>query len=526
MSDSTGILGKAFDNALLEAATLDRQGSMPDDYDDLFAGHQPTNTELVTACLKFYNENQSVMDAAIQGALKYLDGPHGVAQVKALEGSFESAEPNPLSVTLASEIFGSSEFESTRSVGRAQGMQGFGIGVSAGASAFAGVLAGADIVFDFQNKAQVSPRTWVGGSLKSGISASAGLELSFWFDKPTTGVIAGWLIDLDTTDLLPGLFIRFMHIKEREAGAVGFTFSGVSLQLPFGLGFPLRRKKDRKTGLAATFLAKQSAWAKSKRATLDVVNKATGINTIAVEESATLTVTLKNTSGNPVTLSAGATMTIVLPTYFSDDDVANMAIDYSNWTMTTEGSKLTLTLQSDYPWKAGDSISFDITGAESSSTPPRDQQSDPGTVSLTLRDTSFSTPLVTSAEFDLVWASSAATIDWSVDMISDDFVLNGDASGTGVRAYAQPGSEVVELTTATSVSTQEVWVLGYIFNYNTAVPGKVVPQLCAVWWKQDAVKSGKNLYDGNYVSESGDTSVCNYGNISTESYISITVTFG
>lgn len=36
----------------------------------------------------------------------------------------------------------------------------------------------------------------MGGSLKGGLSISAGLELSFWVKKPVDGAIAGWLLDL------------------------------------------------------------------------------------------------------------------------------------------------------------------------------------------------------------------------------------------------------------------------------------------------------------------------------------------
>jgi hypothetical protein len=257
---------------------------------------------------------------------------------------------------------------------------------------------------------------------------------------------------------------------------------------------------------------------------LDVVNKATGVNTIAVEEVATLAVTLKNTSGNEVGLSAGATMAIELPTYFSRDDVNNMSIDDKGWTCTVDGSQLTLTLSADSPWKADAEISFDIANVKSSSAPPIDQQSMPGKVTLTLNDDSFSTPIVSAVEFDLVWKNSEATLDWSVTLDANAFTLGGDASGSTV-AHAQPGNEILQLTAATD-STGVVWILGYVFNYNTAVPNQVIPQVYAAWWKQDSVKTGNNVFYGNNVSESGDTSTCYYANLqSTGSSIAIQATF-
>jgi hypothetical protein len=529
MSNPTKPLDEAFKDALSRAATLDQQGVTQEDTYDLFAGRPPSNVDLVQACMDFYHENQAVMDTAVQGALNFLNSPHGVAQVKALEGSFDSPDLNPLSVELASEILTSGEFEFglTKASAQPQALQGFGVGVSVGVSAFFGALAGADVVFDFQDNTQIHGRTWAGLSFKGGLSISAGLELSFWVNKPTTGVIAGWLIDLYIpTDYVVVLLIRFMYIKERATGATDLTFSGVSLQFPLGIGYPLRQQKEEDPGVVALFGARQKAWDKTKRATLEVVNKATGLNTIAVEEVTTLEVTLKNTSGNDVVLSAGAAMTIGMPSYFTDSDVSNMNIDYQGWTFTNDGSKLTLTLSASYKWNADAKISFEITNVTSSNTPPLNEQSSPGKVKLTLDDTSFSNPIVQAADFSLVWSNSEATLDWSVTLDTDDFTLDGDASGNTV-GHAQPGTEIIQLTTAKSTGTGDVWILGYVYNYNTADPGKVIPQIYAAWWKQGSIKKPGNVYYGNYVDQSGNTSTCYYGGLSsTGSSIAIKVTFG
>jgi hypothetical protein len=528
MSNTTKLLDEAFKDALSSAATQDQQGGTQDDTYDLFAGHPPSNVELVQACVDFYHANQIVMDTAVQSALNFLNSPHGVAQVKALEGSFDSPDLNPLSVELASGILTSGEFEFglTKASAQPQALQGFGVGVSVGVSAFLGALAGADVVFDFQDNTQVHGRTWAGLSAKGGLSISGGLELSFWVSKPLTGAIAGWLIDLYIpTDYVVVLFIRFLYIKERAVGATDFTFSGVSLQFPLGIGYPIRQQKEDKPGVVALFAARQTAFDKTKRATLDIVNKATGLNTIAVEEVATLKVTLKNTSGNDVDLSAGATMTIEkMPAYFSEGDVGGMSIDYQGWTFTNNGSKLTLTLSAAYTWKADAEISFDIINVKSSSTPPVDKQSYPGKITLTLADTSFDNPIAQAADFSLVWSNSEATLDWSVTLNAKDFTLDGAASGN-IVAHALPGTDITQLTTAKSTTSDDVWILGYVYNYNTGV-SEVTPQVYAAWWKQGSIKTGNNVSYGNKVSDSGET-ICYYGGLSsTGSSIAIKVTFG
>ncbi|WP_458690609.1 hypothetical protein [Nocardia tengchongensis] len=71
------------------------------------------------------------------------------------------------------------------------------------------------------------------------------------------------------------------------------------------------------------------------------------------------------------------------------------------------------------------------------------------------------------------------------------------------------------------------WTLGYVFNHNTAIADKVIPQVTACWWKTDAPKAGKNVYYGNAVDQSGQPSVCWYGGTSQSgSEITVTPTFG
>ncbi|WP_067687200.1 hypothetical protein [Nocardia jejuensis] len=523
MSASSHILDEAFKDALSRATALDKQGIPPADTGELFPGRTPTNVELVQASAGFYRKNQALLDGAVRDVLNFLDSPDGVAYVKALEGSFESGVPNhPLSVNLASDILRTGDFELGTTA--PQGLRGFGIGVSAGVSAVIGLLAGADVVFDFKDEAQVHGRVWKGGSVKGGLSVSAGLELSFWVDKPVSGAIGGWLLDLYIpTKYVLAVFIRFMYIKQRAEGTKDFEFSGVSLQFPLGIGIPIRREEGT-NGVVALFAANQTAWDRPKRATLSVVNKATQVGTIAVKETATLEATLTNTSGKDVGLSSGATMTINMPSYFSDADVSAMNINYPGWTFADNDGKLTLTLSKNSNWTAGATMQLVITTVKSSSQPPAGQQSYPGKVILGLDDISFTAPIAASDDFSLVWANSQATLEWTATVAPDMFKLTGDGAGK-VTAYAQPGNEIVKLTTAVDTGGN-TWWLGYIFDYNTNVGDKVIPQVTAAWWKQDSPKTPKNAFYGVAVDQSGQTSTAWYGGTQQSgSSIAVTPTF-
>ncbi|MEU0544504.1 hypothetical protein ABZ319_31990 [Nocardia sp. NPDC005978] len=522
---TTRILDKAFKEELARAAKLDKKGIRPVGTEELFPKRTPTNVELVQVCQKVYLKHKAVLDKAVDGAVEFLDSPDGVAYVKALEGSFESAEPNPLSVDIAGQIARNGAFDLT--AGAPQGLRGFGIGVSAGVSAVVGLLAGADVVFDFKDEAQVHGRVWKGGSIKGGLSISAGLELSFWVQKPVTGAIAGLLLDLYIpTKYALVLFIRFMYIQQRAEGTTELDFSGVSLQFPLGIGLPLRQNQETPDGVIAAFAAKQTAWDRPRRATLKVVNKATGVGTIAVKETATLELTLTNTSGHDVALSSGATLTINMPSFFSDADISKMTINYPGWTFDDDDGRLTLTLSKNSTWNSGSDIALVITNVASSSQPPAGKQSYPGKVTVGVNDISFTAPIGVTADFSLVWANSQATLAWRAEISQDSgFKLTGDGAGT-VTAYAQPGSTIVGLTTAVDKSGV-TWVLGYVFNYNTAVTDKVIPQVAAAWWKKDAPKVGNNVFYGTPVDTSGTQAFCWFANTSQSgAELLITPTFG
>ncbi|MQY28027.1 hypothetical protein [Nocardia aurantia] len=529
MSQSTRLDG-AFQDALTRAVDLDKQGISPEGENELFSGRTPSNAELVETCRRFYHAHRTVLDRAVDDAVHFLASPEGVAYVKALKGSFDSAKPNPLSDEIAARILHRGEFD--LAVSQPPALRGFGIGVSAGVSAVIGLLAGADLVFDFKDKTQVHPRTWAGGSVKGGLSVSAGLELSFWVDKPVSGAIAGWLLDLYVPNPTYKIvvFVRFMYINQRAEGTTDFEFSGVSVQLPFGIGIPLRIDKD-KDKVVALFAARQTAWDRTRRATMSVVNKATGLPAIAVQETATLQVTLSNT-GDDVELSSGAAMTFSMPSYFTNDDVAAMNISYAGWkSSTTTGPngdlRLVLTLSGDYTWGAGTDILFAIGNVKSSNQPPIGQQSRAGQVILALSDSALEKSVPANADFALVWSTSEASVSWSTQ-ITDTFKLLGPANGTA-DAYAQPGYQAVPLTTAVD-TTGTVWLLGYQYNYNTAVPDTVIPQIRAVWTKQDSAKTPNTYWQGTTIdpsSPAGTTSTAYYGgSASTGNSITIKAVFG
>ncbi|MBL1076913.1 hypothetical protein JK358_21185 [Nocardia sp. 2] len=523
-------LEQAFADALAGAARLDKQGIRPAGAGEMRPRRTTTNVELVKKCADFYRKNRTVMDRAVDDAVRFLASPDGIAYVKALEGSFDSAEPNPLSEEIASQILTHGEFH--LATAQPQGLRGFGIGVSAGASAVVGALAGADLVFDFKDRTQVHGRAWAGLSAKGGLSLSAGLELSFWIgDKPLSGAIDGFLVDLyvPNPEFKLVVFIRFMYINQRPQGATEFEFAGVSLQFPFGIGFPYRLDKGKDVVLAV-YAAAQKAWDRTRRATLDVVNKANGTATIAVKEVATLEATLHNT-GDDIPLRSGATMTISMPRYFTNDDVAAMKIELSGWTASTVVSPLgnlnvVLTLSKDYTWDGGSDLFFPITNVASSSQPPVGQQSSQGQIGLSLSDTSLTNPIVANADFALVWASSSATVTWSTN--TPGFKLLGPASGT-VTAYADPGYQTMTLTTAVDPSGN-TWVLGYQYNYNTADPTAVIPQIRAVWQSQDSPKTPKTYWQGDAVtpqSPPGTSSKAYYTGLNTNpNWVSITPKFG
>lgn len=506
MSKSTPPLEQAFNHALSNG------------------GNSPGDVENLQRCLKFYHQHQRVIDAAVGSAQDFLESPEGAAYVKALAASLDGAEANRLSVKLASEIRDSAEFSRVSGLSNVE-VQGLGLGASGGASVVFGGIGGADFIFEVTGKGEVHPRTWYGFSLKTGLSINLGLELSLWFNKPFTTAIKGYILDLYAPQPFGLLFIRCLFI-EQEQNTSDFTFSAVSLQFPLGVGLPVRLFLTRLPVAAVfgAFDAAQQVWVVSKRSSLKIINKATKVDAIYVDTTAALAVTYTNTSDQDFTLSPNATMTLTMPAYFTDDDVANMKINLEGWELSADGTDLKLTLLADYQWKSGTAILFDINDVRSSNKPPLDQASVEGRVKLVLDDVSFRVPLSDTDELFLAWGTTEGTFQWQVTL-SEEFTLNGEGSGTTV-AFAQPGDDVRQLTTATHNETGDVWILGYIFNYNTDF-GTAFPQVRAAWLQQGAFRiPGQTLYLGGPADDSGETSTAYYkGSDRSGSSIAITVNF-
>ena len=514
MSTTPKLLDEAFQNSLNQAAALDQQGVIPPDTHDLFPDHhQPTHVELIQASRDFYNEHHVVMDRAIKGVLNFLNSPEGAARMKALEASLNASDEEALS-TQITELMNSGALD-VQSATEAQALTGFGIGVSAGVSAVIGLLAGADIVFESDD---VIFRTWTGGSFKGGLSVSAGLEMSFWVTTPLSGFIGGWLHDVYLLST-SGYFFRIMYIKQRASGSTNSEFGGMSFQFPFGFGFPIRDLFGKDLKLTAGWAGKQNAQARTKAATLTVINKTTGTNTIAVNQTVVLTATLTNTSGKTVSLGPGSTIQIRMPNYFTSADISKMSTSLTNFTFTNDGTYLTLTSNTTLNWANNTDIVLGIGNVHSSNTPVSGQQATPGFVTIQINAPSLSDPIVATAAFNLVWAASQSTLTWQTNVVSP-MKLNGLPSGSQV-ANAQPGNTVAPLTTATDTSTGDVWTLGYIYNYNTSGANQGIPQIAAAWSKQGAPQVGSNVIVGNFLTASGTTSCFN----STGSSISIKVTF-
>lgn len=211
-----------------------------------------------------------------------------------------------------------------------------------------------------------------------------------------------------------------------------------------------------------------------------------------------------------------------MPSYFTQSDISKMSTSLPGWTLTNDGTSLTLTATTTFNCANGAGIVLGITNVYCSNTPVKGQQSTPGFVKVTVDQKSFDTPIVATASFDLVWANSQATLKWQTNVVSP-LTPVGMLSG-GITAYAQPGTDVMTLTTATNTSTGDVWVLGYIYNYNTSNPNQTVPQVAAAWWKQGAPKTGSNLIVGNWVNSSSSPPTTTCFNSSGSSIV-INVTF-
>ncbi|MEM1183173.1 MAG: hypothetical protein AAGM22_32825 [Acidobacteriota bacterium] len=530
MSRHENSFEQALLEALLRASAEDARTGAVDDVDgeywDAVGEVAPPRARMAEEILEFYREHRAAVDKGLVAAGRLLENSETAAQVKALEGSLavtaEQGFPLPVSVELAQRLGESAQQDLGAAVLRDSNLAGWGLGVSGGASAVVGVLAGVDLVFYTDDDTQVHPRTWVGGSIKTGISVNGGLEMSFWTKRPITGVIAGWLFDT----FFGGTYVRVMLIKQRADGESRFSNYGLSIQFPDGFGLPLRQIYEKHPSLFGAYAGRQKAWARTKRFEFDVVDHATNVSSIAVGETATLDVTVKNTSSRSYDLEVGTTLELVMPSFFKNADVEGMEISASNWKfeVVDDGNRkvLQLTLDSAMTWNDGAKIEFSITNAKSSESPKAGRQAQRGSIRLKLQ--SDAVKIFKTARFNLVWKTSSAVLDWQATVADGQFTLTGAASGE-ISSYAESNNTIRTLTTATKDGTDETWILGYIYNYNTAANN--TPQVTAVWWEQGTLPvGGRTTYEGQSVAQSGQTTTAYYSGLATDgNKIAITVTF-
>lgn len=524
----TRLLDEALEGALQRAAEQDQDGFMPPEVTEVIDDEAPTCEELVREFLEVYDRHGEAIDTVIRKAAEYLNSPGGIARVQAFRASVESPDSESVSAELASGILGSDGADLVGDTNRLQGLQGIGVGVSLGGSYYIGGTAGADFVID-TNDSNVQPRVWWAVTFMKSINLNGGLELSIWFDnKPLTGVIMGLVADLyiPMTESYPLLYVRLMYLRERPQDGTRFTSSAVTIQFPFGL----MPRETGKTFNFGGFYGKQLAHQRSKRSSLDVTNESTGGDNIAVQETTKLSVSFKNLTVYDYSLNSGSTLTLDMPAYFSDTDIANMSINLSGWSLSRGNGKLVLTATEEYVWTSDKALAFEITNVSSSNQPPENEKSWPGQVTATMESDSLSAPVVATSEFDLVWFTSTASITWITTLDSDLFVYTGGYPTWGTTDItASSGNNIQTLTTATNVKTGDVWVLGYIYNYNSSGTS-IVAEVTAVWWQQNQVAiDNKTLYEGNPVSTDDtttDASTCYYGGLESNGCsIVITVQF-
>ncbi|HVZ39685.1 MAG TPA: hypothetical protein VHI13_10445 [Candidatus Kapabacteria bacterium] len=524
MGDYTGLLEKAFEDALQRAEAADRQGIGLDAEEDskfmtlVKACIHHGATSKVTEARDHYRRNQAAIDAALLGASDLLSKEEGVAKVKALHASLDGGEPNATSLELLQGLQTSPEFDDLRATAENSDLQAVGIGLSAGVAVIAGAFAGIEGLIDWQHNLETNWRYWYGFSLEVALTANIGVQFSFWNQMPQSGAITGWFIDL-WVDWAPKpyfSFIRYMYVKQREPGGTDLSYAASTIQIPVGVALPA-------IGAGLCFIGKQKAWTRKDRASLTVTSN--GLAQITAGLSTTLDFTLENTAGTNLSLNRGATMTINLPNFFSSTEVESMQIPAppNDWTVTSnDGSKIVMTLGEDKNWVAGDTITFTIDDVETTST-----ETESGTVYVRIdTNVSHTLPIVPSTDFGIVQQVVTANMVWSIDLnTSDGFTMIGATNGT-YAATAGTTDTPVEVSSASN-SDGSTWSFGFIFNF-TEDNGNEVPEYCAIMWKQNASTNFPgNKYQATpyIVDEGGVESSVNYGGKSTGTQLNVTANY-
>lgn len=501
MENSNGLLGRTFKKALQEAATLDTQGVNNNVELELFPDCMPrNNVERVTACADFYEQYRTTIDAGIRGAVEFLQTPHGVAHVKAMQASFENQAPNQLSFEIASKIYNSDEFRRLKSLHADDGLKGIGIGVSVGAALPAkvlggsGVFAGADIVFE---KEVIVPRAWAGYSYNGAGSLSAGLELSYFSTTPSTGVTMGTLVDayFPLPDFPLAVLVRVTLIEQRLTKDDIFTPCGIAVQLPLGVEWPVGQL------ITSSYWAWQATTQpKPQLATLDISPS----QVVSNVEPTKLTIALKNTSGRNIDLKGASNIIITFP-FFQPTEIENMQIDLRGWSASSKGNQWTLTLNADWSWEDQTTIAFDVINA-ATNTQPQSGGYQAGIFNLLL-NYGAKFPLVKNTEFDLVSKIQKGNIIWAVDLGPNPdrnwTIVSGQTAQGNQDLSLIPSEKFQQLTIIRDAKSKVDWMLGYKFNGNLL--------FYAAWYKSGSLAPipGFNFYQGNSIKTSGTTTCFN-----------------
>jgi hypothetical protein len=513
MANFNGLLEPGFAQALLRASNVGGIKSKCRNSDDVIpAGLPQTEVEMVADCLDLYRRRQRLTDLAVGCIQAYMNTRHGLSNAHALEAALKTSN-NPLSAEIATHVMNAQELLPLRASLESSGLQAMGIGVSAGAYAVVGVLAGAEVLV--HAKGSATGRTWHAASVETGLGTNAGFEFSFWDSFPLTGCIFGLLVDVGF-----GIAVRFTRIRQKAEGDDTFEHAGWSIQWPFGTVVPF--------AAVGAYLGHQDARERVPRFTLTLaVDGSTDDHTLVVNTSSTVTLTID--TGVTSQFATGATITIRMPSFFTTDEISAMTISSppTDWTFSNDGTDLLLTYTgSGTTWDAGSSVSFDIGNVESAGSTGEDV--DTGNVLVTI-DRNIEKTLSNRlyAELDVAWAQFQAKIEWTAAASGGTSGLVSVASTGGcVTGYSQAGDDVVQLTTATDANGNE-WVLGYIFNYGSN--GTTYPEARAVMYKSNAsTLIPGNEYTGQWVTEDTtyDDSTAAYADNSNYGDVSITVTFG
>ncbi len=475
-----GKLEDSFDDAIKRVSAQEQNQEIPENLQEAFHGKVPSQEKLVELSREYYRKHQSTIDLAIEGALKVLDDPELEHQIRHQQDTFTpGGKPSENTINLATQVLESQELQKARNEAASSGLFGLGFGFSAGASLLLGLGAGGDVLWAPETN-NCYLRGWGIFSLGLDASISAGLNIGIWEKLPEVDQsnTTGWVVDLFPMPMGYPVGIRFMTVMEKVDGE--YQVSGYTIELGAGIG-----------GGFAYYWGIQYVWPiPSKRMKLKVKNVAMNPSTTYVvqNEVAEIQGTLTNTSGVGIIIHPNDEMTIRMPSYYSNSEVADMAVNLPGWSAATADKQtLTITYQgsSNYTWPAGSNLVFNVTNVctDSCSSKPKGSN-------VTVRIPQAVVPAavvdrpgaVGSSALTLQPLTISGTADWNMSIDSSVFqmVQFAPTSGTGVPLTLMESADDFRSVSSvmTKGSTTEYWYLGYQFYTNDS--GKVI--FNAAWY--------------------------------------------